>query len=162
VTTKADLTDGNWAALVEAGPAIAMAVASAAGSANESAHEFDAFSGFVAETAGATAGAPAQLLGELTSDLQTRLTSGWRPEGHEALVDGLESARRAGAILDVAVDPADAEVVRTWYLTGARRVAETAKEGGLLGIGGARVSDWEADTIRAIADALGSDKLEAQ
>ena len=76
-------------------------------------------------------------------------------------MDGLEQARRAGALIAVELDPAEATAVRAWYLAGAQRVAAAAKEGGVLGIGGADISTWEQETLQAIADALGADQSEA-
>jgi hypothetical protein len=72
-------------------------------------------------------------------------------------MDGLEAARHAGAILEVAADPADAAAIRAWLLSAARAVAEASREGGVLGLGGEQVSTHERETIAAIADALGGD-----
>jgi hypothetical protein len=73
----------------------------------------------------------------------------------DPFTDGLEVARKAGAVLAVTADPADAEAVIAWYLAGADAVAQAAKEGGLLGMGGEQVSTWEIETIGSIRDALG-------
>ena len=73
---------------------------------------------------------------------------------------GIEAARRAGAILDVQADPSEAARVRAWYLSVAQRVAEVSREGGVLGIGGEKVSNFEREAIKAIADALGANAPE--
>jgi hypothetical protein len=49
----------------------------------------------------------------------------------------------------------EAEGYKRWLLTVAQRVAEAAKEGGFLGIGGVRVSEAEQATLAEIAGALG-------
>jgi hypothetical protein len=154
VTDKANLSPANWNALVEAGPAIATAVAAAAGSPRQSVRELDAFLDLVTESA--TAHGRETLLGQLVWDLSDRLAAGWPPPSGDHYMDGLEHARRAGAILNVSIDPGDAEEIRDWYRAAAQRVAEAVREGGLLGVGSVAVSDWETGTLRAIADALGS------
>jgi hypothetical protein len=119
MTRKANLSAANWNVLVEAGPAIAMAVASAAGSPHQSVHEVDAFLQFVSEST----------------------------------VD-----EDRGTFLGAVVDPADAVPVRDWYRAAAQRVAEAAREGGILGVGGPPVSELETETLGTIADALGSNQ----
>ncbi|MDH5520352.1 MAG: hypothetical protein OEZ14_07455 [Acidimicrobiia bacterium] len=47
-------------------------------------------------------------------------------------------------VLDAKVSPADADGYKRWILACAEASAEAAKEGGLFGIGGQRVSDKEA------------------
>ena len=51
--------------------------------------------------------------------------------------------------------PAEADGFKTWLLSLSNRVAEAAKEGGFLGIGGTRVSEQEQDALNATATALG-------
>lgn len=156
MSARTDFTTAQWAALIEAGPAIALAVASAAGSAGQSETELAAFIELVGRTT-AEAAPEESLLGRVVADIQGRLAAGWRPTGTEPYMDGLEAARKAGAILGVAADPADAAAIRGWLLTAARTVAEATREGGVLGVGGAQVSVHERETIQAIADALGAD-----
>jgi hypothetical protein len=154
VTTKADLTPGNWAVLVDAAPAIARAVAASAGGESKSVAELGAFVQFVSE--GADESGRDNLVDQLVADVRGRLASGVEPVSGDAFTDGLELARRAGAILAVELEPAEATSVRAWYLAGARRVAGAAREGGVLGIGSTELSSWERETLKAIADALGA------
>jgi hypothetical protein len=51
--------------------------------------------------------------------------------------------------------PAEAEECKRWLVSMAQKTAEAAKEGGVLGIGGTRVSQWEAEAIKELATALG-------
>jgi hypothetical protein len=155
MSTKADISSANWAAMISAAPAIARAVSASAGSTGQSVGELDAFVQFVSN-AGGSHDDPS-VLGQLVADVETLLAAGVEPVGAEAYMEGLEQARRAGAIIAVELDPAEAEEIRGWYLAGAQRVAEAAREGGVLGIGAKDVSAWERETIQAIADALGSD-----
>jgi len=155
MTTRGDFSTTQWEALLEAAPAIALAVAAAAGSDRQSESELGAFISLVGRTNAEAS--PDSLLGKLVADLEGRLASGWRPAADEPYIDGLEAARRAGAILGVSADEAQASEVRSWLLSVARTVAEAAREGGVLGLGGEQVSPHETDTIEAIADALGGE-----
>jgi hypothetical protein len=146
-------TSEQWQALVDAPPAIARAVASVAGSAGQTETELGAFLELVDQAA---ADAPGGLLGALVGDVHGRLAGGLPPEPRpDPFMDGLEAARRAGAILSVQADPADAARVRAWLLSVAQVVASAAREGSVLGIGGEQVSHREEQTIAAIRDALG-------
>jgi hypothetical protein len=154
MTTKADISPGNWAALVSAAPAIARAVSASSGSTGQSEGELDAFVQFVSDAA--VSAGDQDVLGQLVGDISNILAVGVDSVGGDAYMEGLEQARRAGAILAVELDPAEAAAVRAWYLDAARRVAEAAREGGVLGIGATDVSTWERETLQSIADALGS------
>ena len=154
MSTKADLSATNWAALVAAAPAIARAVSASSGSSGQSETELNAFVQFVSDAA---AGAGDDILGQLVSDVGSLLAVGVEPVSGDAFMDGLEQARRAGAIVAVELDPAEADSVRAWYLAAAQAVAAAAREGGVLGIGATDLSTWERQTIQSIADALGSE-----
>ena len=154
MSTKADLSATNWAALVEAAPAIARAVSASSPSAAHSETELGAFVEFVSDAA-AGAGTD-DILGQLVSDVSARLAVGVEPVRGDAYADGLEQARRAGAIVAVELEPAEADAIRAWYLAAAQAVAAAAREGGVLGIGATDVSTWERQTIQSIADALGT------
>jgi hypothetical protein len=155
VSTKADIAAANWAAMVNAAPAIARAVSASAGSAAHSETELHAFVQFVSDAGGARD--DPSVLGQLVADVGTLLATGVPAVSGDAYMEGLEQARRAGAIIAVELDPGEAESIRAWYLAAAQRVARAAREGGVLGIGSTDVSTWERETIQSIADALGSD-----
>jgi len=158
MTDRQAFTQEQWLALVEAAPAIARAVASTAGSAGQSESELGAFIQLVEQAA---ADAPIGLLGAVVGDTYGRLAGGLpAPDRSDLYMAGIEAARRAGAILDVQADPSEAARVRAWYLSVAQRVAEASREGGVLGIGGEKVSNFEREAIKAIADALGANAPE--
>lgn len=143
----------QWSAVVDAAPAIARAVAAAAGKPSDTVRELGAF-----ETWLASATSPGNaLLAELIDAVRDRLASGL-PVGpsDRAVMDGIETARRAGAILASMAEPEDASTVRAWLLELARTVASAAREGGVLGIGGALVSEPEEQLILELSEALGS------
>jgi hypothetical protein len=51
--------------------------------------------------------------------------------------------------------PADAEAYKLWVYQIAKRSAEAAKEGGVLGFGGEKVSSAEVTALSEVATALG-------
>jgi hypothetical protein len=158
MTDRQTFNQDQWLALVEAGPAIARAIASTAGSAGQTETELGAFVQIVEQAA---ADAPAGLLGDIVADTYGRLAGGLPTSGtSDPYVAGIEAARRAGAILDVQADPAEAQRARAWYLSIAQRVAAAMHEGGVLGIGGEQVSHFEREAIKAIADALGASAVD--
>ncbi|TME84659.1 MAG: hypothetical protein E6I45_00875 [Chloroflexi bacterium] len=154
MTNRESFSQEQWLALVDAGPAIARAIASTAGSSGQTETELGAFVQIVEQAA---ADAPAGLLGDIVADTYGRLAGGLPDaRGSDPYMGGIEAARKAGAILDVQPDPAEAQRARAWYLSIAQRVAEATREGGVLGIGGEQVSQFEREAIKAIADALGA------
>jgi hypothetical protein len=149
-----EFTDHNWQRLVEAGPQIALAVAASSGSGKQSVTELGAFLRLVDETAD-TAGTE-DLLGRLASDTRDKLAAGMLSgNADEAIPDGIQAAREAGAILAVHASEDEARILRQWLLQVAHTVAGAARDGGLLGIGGQDLSDRERDTMAEISDALG-------
>lgn len=67
----------------------------------------------------------------------------------------LDNLRQVSTIVD-AKAPGDAAEFKTWLRSISQAVAEAAKEGGFLGVGGVRVSDAERATLADIAKALGT------
>jgi hypothetical protein len=65
----------------------------------------------------------------------------------------IETLRKAGAVLD-AKAPGDAGAFKVWLRQISQHVAEAAKEGGFLGIGGVPVSEAEKATLKEISGAL--------
>ena len=65
----------------------------------------------------------------------------------------IETLRQVAEVLDTKA-PADATVFKTWLRQISQHVAEAAKEGGFLGIGGVTVSDAEKATLAEISNAL--------
>jgi hypothetical protein len=66
----------------------------------------------------------------------------------------IEALRRTAAIVDGKTDPEKAREFKLWLRSISQEVAEAAKEGGFLGIGGVRVSEAEHTALREISDAL--------
>jgi hypothetical protein len=66
----------------------------------------------------------------------------------------IETLREAASAV-AAKAPDDAAAFKGWLREISQHVAEAAKEGGFLGIGGVRVSDAEMATLTEISSALG-------
>ncbi len=65
-------------------------------------------------------------------------------------------AARANELLASQASEAEASEYREWVMSVANAVANAAKEGGFLGIGGEQVGEGEAATIAEISAALGA------
>jgi hypothetical protein len=65
----------------------------------------------------------------------------------------IDALRQVGALLD-AKAPSDSAAFKGWLRQVSQHVAEAAKEGGFLGIGGAAVSEAEKATLADISSAL--------
>ena len=71
----------------------------------------------------------------------------------EIKAQGIDALRQVGVLLDTKA-PEDAASFKRWLQQISQHVAEAAKEGGFLGIGGVRVSEAEKATLAEIASAL--------
>ncbi|HET6596677.1 MAG TPA: hypothetical protein VFG81_13715 [Anaerolineales bacterium] len=65
----------------------------------------------------------------------------------------LQACRAVAALLSQKA-PADAQAYKQWVYQAAQNSANAAKEGGVFGIGGERVSEAEAAALKEIATAL--------
>jgi hypothetical protein len=65
----------------------------------------------------------------------------------------IETLRQVAAVVDTKA-PGDATAFKTWLRQISQHVAEAAKEGGFLGIGGVAVSEAEKATLTEISNAL--------
>jgi len=70
----------------------------------------------------------------------------------------LEDCAAAAKLVDAKCSPAEAQLYKEWSVKIANKVAEAAKEGGILGFGGERVSAEETALIEKIEAALGAPK----
>ena len=82
--------------------------------------------------------------------LKEKLT-GSNPAGIKAKC--IDTLRQAADVVE-AKAPADATAFKTWLRQISQHVAEAAKEGGFLGIGGVAVSEAEKATLAEISKAL--------
>ncbi|WP_261664857.1 hypothetical protein [Deinococcus sp. Marseille-Q6407] len=86
----------------------------------------------------------------LQQDEQGRITN-----MEEAVEKTLEGVRQALWLVDSKTSPEDAASYRDMLRTVAQRVAEAAKEGGFLGIGGEQINDKERDVLARLEELMG-------
>lgn len=78
-------------------------------------------------------------------------------DSHEKMrTQVLEDCKQVSSILAQKSTPQESEDYKTWIMSIAENVALAAKEGGILGIGGKRLSDSEIELFNQIAHALGA------
>lgn len=70
------------------------------------------------------------------------------------MMTAIELSGQTKALLFAKVPAQDGKAYRQWLLTLGRQVAGAAKEGGLLGIGGARITENEKAVITVLGIAL--------
>ncbi|MCH9699641.1 MAG: hypothetical protein K0U68_16205 [Gammaproteobacteria bacterium] len=68
----------------------------------------------------------------------------------------LDDCRQVSTILAKKSSPQESEDYKSWIMSIAENVAMAAKEGGILGIGGKRLSEAEIDLFNQIAHAMGA------
>ena len=88
---------------------------------------------------------------ELLGLIQTFKSS---KEGRDSAVAHLQ---RVAAILEAKVTGVQATELKEWLLSVAVKVAESQREGGILGIGSSRISDKENEVLKKMAAALAID-----
>jgi transcription antitermination factor NusG len=157
MTTKADYTDEEWAALRRAPTVAGFAVSLAdPGGPIELTKESMA--------AMRAAGAPPtddELLVAVSQDAlaQQQQRNNVLKEldlkaatVREQIADEL---RRVNEILEAKATPEEADAFRRWLMQAAQASAEAAKEGGFLGIGATRVSEGEEAMLAKLREILG-------
>jgi hypothetical protein len=151
MTTKADFNAEEWEQVLEA-PALAgliVITAQRGGTIRESVQMAKAYTEARKEHAGS------DLLGEIVAQPPT--VDPRQFESAEQLrSEGLQRIRDAVGLLEPKAEPEDLEAYKRFVLTVAERAAEATKSGGVLGIGGERVSDAESAALDELAAALGT------
>jgi hypothetical protein len=166
MSTKADYSADEWKALLTAPFMAGLAVAAASPSGPIGVlREMFAVGKILTETksqAHPSDGPHSELLQALVTDLASAdgraqidaaVLRGLGSE--QAKTHALDACRALAPIVDRKASRDEAEGVKRWLVMIAQRVAEAAKEGGLLGVGGTRVSHAEVAAIRDVASALG-------
>jgi hypothetical protein len=163
MANKADFTSEEWSTLRDAPQVVALAVA-VAGASGMVGTLKEAFSSSVALVQGTKS--ESDLIRslcareELSAGQQTLRASLPQGQGLEDAKQKLsalavEKARAAMEILRRKGDAQDAEAYRGFVKGIGERVAQSAKEGGVLGFGGERVSEAERQMLASLDGALG-------
>jgi hypothetical protein len=158
VTTKSDYAAEEWELIMRAPFMAGMTVVAASPSGPIGmVKEMFAVGRVLAQ--GSAEGSSNELIGALVADVKAGHRSPASIESissvEEAKDLGLKTCREVAELLARKAPAAEAEGFKRWLLTAAQEVAEAAKEGGFLGIGGVRVSDAEKAALSEIAGALG-------
>ena len=151
MATQADFNAVDWQTITEA-PAIAgliVVTAQRGGSVRESVAMARAFAEALKEH-------DQDLIGEVAAkapSIEPRQFS----SKEELRTRGVEKIGEAVALLEASAEPDEVEAYRQFVLSVAQRAAEADKSGGVLGIGGERVTDAERAALAEIAAALGTE-----
>ena len=153
MTTKADFNGKEWQEVAEAPALAGLIVASAqrGGTIRESLAMGKAYA-----EAKKQHGEGSELLSDIVAGVP-QMESGRFTSAEDLRTQGLERLRSATALVESKANPDEAEAYKRFAITVAQRAAEADKSGGVLGIGGERVSDAERTTLAEIAEALGTE-----
>lgn len=162
---KSDFTPQEWQSLVAAAPLVGVAVTCASPNGPWGVMK-EMISMGLAMTEMLQKGSNNELIAEIATDLKQRQT---RPAPPPNMTDpeictdiALKHVRAVNEILERKVPSSEADEFKQWLLAVGKRVAESANEGGIFGIGGERVSDAEKNILRQIAFALNQPAPEFQ
>jgi hypothetical protein len=160
MTTKADFTSEEWNLLRRAPMMAGLVVVAASPSGPLGAlRESLAFGTMVRD---ARSQEPSnELIGVLVADLATGgriAVEPWEITGKtpdQVRSYALDMCRKAAALLDRKARPEESRAFKGWLHTVGQKVADAAKEGGFLGIGGTQVSDQETAALTDLRRSLG-------
>jgi hypothetical protein len=151
MTTKTDFNAEEWAQVAGA-PAIAgfiVATAQKGGTIRETMAMGKAYAEAKKEHG------DSDLLGEIVATSPQPDLKGIESKD-ELRIEGLAKLRQAVELLQSKATPEEVDDYRAFTLTVAQRAAEADKSGGVLGVGGERVTDAEREALAAVAEALGT------
>lgn len=161
MSTKADYTSDEWQLLLDVPPAVGTAVMYAGRSGVGSVKEAMAMASGILGARNGYEGnelisslVEARIKNGEKSSIET-LSSPYRglsPE--EVLDDAVEKCHAVVEVLRDKASSAERDGYCDWAISLAEKVANAAKEGGFLGIGGERVSEEERVAIKALRAAL--------
>jgi hypothetical protein len=158
ITTKADFTDEEWAALRRAPLVAGMAITLAdPGGPIEVFKETSA----VLKTVLANADGRGDLVGEAGRELRDLAQhrqnplGDFKPRGADAGQEVLDELGRVRQILDAKATPEESKAFREWLAECAQKAAEAAKEGGFMGFHAVRVSEGEQRMLDRVNSTLG-------
>jgi len=156
MSTKADYTKEEWDLIVKSPVMASMAViaASPSGPIGVVKEMFAVGKGLWAESEGTTNPLIAALVADLKAGARPAMPTERPQDLAQAKAQALGACREVAALLGRKA-PGEAEGFKRWLLRSAQGVAEAAKEGGVFGIGGVRVSEAEKTALAEVADALG-------
>ena|SRR2546430_11485479 len=150
MTGKADFNPEEWELVLSAPPDAGLLVATA----QRGGTFREAFSIAKAYTEARRQHGESELLDQIVT-AKPELKAGRHSSKEELEQELLQKIRDAVALVERKATPEETEAYRRFIVNLAERVAEAHKEGGLLGLGGERVSEAEREAIQKIKDAAG-------
>ena len=93
---------------------------------------------------------------EMRQKAMARLKEKGIQSGEQLRAQLIEDSRAVSKLLEEKASAEEAREYKEWAMHIAENVANAAKEGGFLGIGGTRVSEGEVEAFAEIAKALGT------
>jgi hypothetical protein len=149
MATKADFNAEEWETIVQAPALAALRVIAAqrGGTIRESVQVAKVYSEAREQHGG-------DLIGEITKSAPTIDKSEFT--SREDLAAQTPERIRAAVALVESKFPDELDAYRQFAMTVAQRAAEADKSGGVLGVGGERVSDSERAALAEVAEALGT------
>jgi hypothetical protein len=158
MTSKADYTDDEWAALRRAPLVAGMGISLAdPGGPIEATKET-----LAAMKAVSVPGSDEELLVAVSQDAMAmsqqrqNLLGDFKLHAATAGQQVLDEMRKVNGILTAKATPEEAAAFRAWLMSAARAAANAAKEGGFMGFGAERVSAGEQSMLDQLAEALGA------
>lgn len=159
MTAKDEFSPDDWTVIRDAPWVVAIAVVAADPSgAVATSREFHTLRHLVA--AMDDHGSPNEVIRAVADELTAVRVDG-EPDptgtlsGYDSIHEGaIEHCTSVVRILDDVAEPDESAEFRAWLLDLARAVAEAAKEGGFMGIGGTSVSEREATALNELAVVL--------
>jgi hypothetical protein len=151
MTTKAEFNAEEWEQIAS-GPAIAGLIVVAAQRGGTIRETIAMAKAYGEERENHTA----ELIGELAST-PPKVDRKEFSSAEDLRTRGLGKVTEAVAALEAKATPEEVDAYRAFSLAVAQRAAEADKSGGVLGIGGERVSDAERTALNDVAAALGAD-----
>jgi hypothetical protein len=159
--TQASLSPDQWAALRDPPHLVALAVSASSGSPVDSLFERAAGKAAIANGINNDHPLVRAIAGRAEIETATKAVHSLVLEAHgthrgaaDLLRLATEATRRAAEVLRARGGDLDRYAYREFVLGVARKVAEAAREGDVMGIGGRLVSDAERAAINAIAKEL--------
>jgi|SRR6478752_952373 len=163
MTARSDFSDEEWERLGRAPLVAAMAITLAdPGGPIETVKESNAALKTILEAA--RDGGYGDLVQAVARDVAGRARhrenpmAGFKPDPHGPVDAILDELRAVYALLLAKATREDVDGFREWLRTASQRAALAAKEGGVLGIGGERVSEREQQMLETLGEIFGAQR----
>ncbi len=161
MTTKEDYSDEEWQHVIMAPGLAGMVVIASDPSVTGMVKEIKAMGKAIEEKPAPEAAQElvASVVAEMKAQAEKKEEGQQRSKKPAPDEDGmaylLEQLRSAATVLDAKATPDEAKGYKQWVVSVAVTVANAAKEGGFLGIGGELISDKEKAALESVSSALG-------